>query len=404
MTHKKLLKKTTCIVCIVIMLLSLLTSCKETSHTPISTKPTIAISNDHAAIVKEDGSLWTWGNNTYGQCGNGTRTYGSIPPEKVQSGIISVAAGTFFTLAIDADNTLLGWGSKIWGSLTNRAIEVRDTPDSVYPFVKPMEIMEDVVYVSCKDAVSMAIKKDGTLWRWGSIMIQGGAGTLPGLYNPEPTLIMEDVSSVVQSSVIFHYDETNTGNSFQSAYVLAIKNDNSLWLWGYNLTWQVDETAPRHILDPIKIMDNVTSVAVSNKAIAIIKDDKSLWLWGELETDWLGKSDERNIFPEPKKVLDSVSEVSVNTSHVMAIREDGSLWAMGDNKFSQLGDGTTEARADFVKVMEHVTTVAAGPRHTIACLDDGRVLEWGWTSRNFLSFGEEGVFPYTPPQEVMLQE
>jgi hypothetical protein len=36
---------------------------------------TIAAGGEHSLVLKEDGTVWAWGWNYYGQLGDGTRTY-----------------------------------------------------------------------------------------------------------------------------------------------------------------------------------------------------------------------------------------------------------------------------------------------------------------------------------------
>jgi hypothetical protein len=81
---------------------------------------TLAAGYAHTVSVRADGTLWTWGNNAFGQLGNGTTTSSSVP---VQVGTatnwMSVAAGDFHTVAVRADGTLWTWGDNSQGQLGN---------------------------------------------------------------------------------------------------------------------------------------------------------------------------------------------------------------------------------------------------------------------------------------------
>jgi len=141
---------------------------------------------------------------------------------------------------------------------------------------------------------------------------------------------------------------------------------------------------------PVRIMDDVATVAVGNNHTVAIRDDDSLWGWdnngrGQLEIGPPVGWDE--IIIEPRKIIDDVVAVSVGSwddihhrnigGQAMAVRSDGSLWVWENNWYGQIGDGTTERRDAPTKIMDDVIAVsAANPRKTFAIKVDGSL--WGW--------------------------
>ena len=73
---------------------------------------------NHTAVVKSDGSLWMWGDNHYGQLGNGSTERSNIPV-KVMDNIAAVSCGNDHTVAIKTDGSLWAWGSNKFGQLGN---------------------------------------------------------------------------------------------------------------------------------------------------------------------------------------------------------------------------------------------------------------------------------------------
>jgi len=81
----------------------------------------IAAGNGHSLAIKKDGSLWAWGNNIDGQMGDGTSSAGSNSnPKRIGSDIdwALVAAGGSHSLAIKDDGSLWVWGNNyLYGQL-----------------------------------------------------------------------------------------------------------------------------------------------------------------------------------------------------------------------------------------------------------------------------------------------
>ena len=71
-----------------------------------------ALKYNHAAIIDNQGMIWTWGTNTYGQVGNNSVTTATSPVSIARTGsYTSVKTGYSFSLAIDASTgNIWAWG------------------------------------------------------------------------------------------------------------------------------------------------------------------------------------------------------------------------------------------------------------------------------------------------------
>lgn len=75
-------------------------------------KPIFLLTKSHADGIPVGLTVYAFGDNTYGELGNGTTTNSTTPVQVSNlSGIISqIAAGNSFSLALKTDGTVWSWG------------------------------------------------------------------------------------------------------------------------------------------------------------------------------------------------------------------------------------------------------------------------------------------------------
>jgi alpha-tubulin suppressor-like RCC1 family protein len=93
----------------------------------------VAVGGGHTLALKQDGSLWDWGYNFWGQLGDGSTTDRTTPVQ-VLTGVSAVAAGADHTLALKQDGSLWDWGSSSNGQLGDGSSGPHPTPVLVQKF------------------------------------------------------------------------------------------------------------------------------------------------------------------------------------------------------------------------------------------------------------------------------
>ena len=202
---------------------------------------TSLVSVGHAAAVKTDGTLWTWGSNAVGQLGVGNTISRSSP---VQVGALTdwsiIAVGVGNVGSIKADGTLWTWGENANGQLGNGLSGIGNRASS------PVKIgaLTDWSKLSAGSYCFMAVKTDGTLWAWGN-NTQGELGQ----------------NNVIARSSPVQIGALTTWSSVSGPS--AIKNDGTLWAWGSNASGQVGDGTVVRRSSPVQIGSSTAWLSTS---------------------------------------------------------------------------------------------------------------------------------------------
>jgi alpha-tubulin suppressor-like RCC1 family protein len=131
----------------------------------------IAVKHEHACARKTDGSLWCWGDNGAGQTGNGTfaDTPAPEPNAALGNAVASVAAASLHTCALKTDGTVWCWGDNFYGQLGDGTTDGQ--PCGVSSRCKPAPVQAaigaDNAAIAAGSSHTCALKTNGTLWCWG---------------------------------------------------------------------------------------------------------------------------------------------------------------------------------------------------------------------------------------------
>lgn len=146
-----------------------------------TTWATIDGGNNLIVALKTDGTLWAWGANASGQLGQGgaTTTHINTPTQiGTDTDWVDVAAGSTFGIARKSNGTLWAWGDNTFGQMGN------GVASSTNPQTSPVQVGSATDWIAMRPngAFVMALKSDNTLWAWGSngYGVQAGNVTLGG--------------------------------------------------------------------------------------------------------------------------------------------------------------------------------------------------------------------------------
>lgn len=371
----------------------------------------------HVLALRSDGTVWAWGRNDYGQLGDGT-TINRYTPTQVKgiegtgilTDVIAVSAGNVSSYALKSDGTVLSWGANTFKQLGDGTAVHRSTPAQVKG-QQGIHILFGIVAIEAGGISAYALKSDGTLYSWGSnTMGQLGDSTTTDRSNPVPVI-----------------NETNSGSlqaiSFLAAggsMVLALKADGTLLGWGFNYYGELGDgtTTSRNI--PVVVGNSSgglpkqeAPIAAGHSHTAYIKPDGTVWSWGANNYGQLGdgttiqrRSPVQVKGPGGQGFLSSVVAVAASNNHTLALKSDGTVWSWGWNDFGQLGDGTSITRHTPIQVkgmggtgyLTDIVAIRTNNYHSVALKSDGTV--WAWGNNNFGQLGNGTSASYYIPVQV----
>lgn len=366
----------------------------------------------HVLAIDQSGNLYCWGNNEYGQLGDGTKE-SKTTPVKVLENVIAIAAGNYHSLAVTKNGDLYAWGYNDCGQLGNGT-----RVDSN----KPIKIMTNVKDVAAGWYTSFAITKNGDLYGWGandSNLLCSGRSE----YRSKPVKIMSEVQKIsaglnhalvltkkgelyvlgygsekplkVNLKDIKGVSHIYAGVSGDS-YSLVVDKNGVLWAWGrgYNETViiknEVKQSKIYKIIEfkPVKIMSNVM---LASGKLAMTKD-KKLYIFCNNTGPFIFGAPER--VDRPVLIMKNVSLCSAGADHSLALTKDGKLYGWGNNSYNQLGNGTKNPLCRPTKIdinVGEIIGILAGTQRSFLINKKGELFGWGSNTNNTIDFSNDKI-------------
>jgi alpha-tubulin suppressor-like RCC1 family protein len=337
---------------------------------PVNLANTVSVAAGayHTLLLEADGTVWAAGGNFYGQLGNGGQINSALPVQVPDmTNVVAVAAGYYHSLVLKADGTVWAWGYNYDGELGNGTFSTNSSGS--YWIAAAVQVMNlsNVVAIAAGSDHSLALKADGTVWCWG----YGGDGELgDGVsYNIAPN----GSALPVQARNLVGIAKIAAGEY----HSLAVSQDGHLWAWGANWDGQLGTGNFATMSTPILVpgFNNVVSVSGGYAHTLAAKSDGTVWSWGYGSYGQLGNgafSSSGQPMPQMIPGLTGVTAVAASSQHSLALGADGTLWAWGDGQYGELGNGAFFTQSSVpvqVCLPSSVKAISAGPNDNFAISD-----------------------------------
>ncbi|MES2205596.1 MAG: hypothetical protein V4525_02230 [Pseudomonadota bacterium] len=312
----------------------------------------------HSISLMADAKVWAWawggGGRDFGQLGHviyidrkSNKDEGIVWPLK---DIIKIAAGERHNLALRSDGRVWAWGGNSCGEVGI----MPESSSSLSAFPNIISQLKDVTGIGAGASLSVALKKDGTVWQWGN-------------------------------------NDWYLENTMWSNRHCFLKESSKR----YPPLPEQEEPVAQPMPKQVEGLKDITAISLSYRHTLALRRDGTVWAWGLNDCNQLGVAELPNRAPFasiPIQVpgLSNVIAVSAGRRHSMALKKDGTGWEWGHRTLNSENYGgcikaledsksanQTRATLREVKLPGKATAIAAGIGNSIALLSDGTVWSWG---------------------------
>jgi len=346
-----------------------------------------------------DGVAYVWGQNTFGNLGNGTKNnITSLTQVAGLTGIVEADVGKTHTILRDYNDNIYLAGTNANGQLGN------GTNDNGFTFAKNLKI-EDVLRISAGYTYTAVMKKDGTVWAWGDY--NHGNRVLNSRTNSKtPVQIGSDTSSLDKLEIVIKksevesilansefrfnliYEDQNKTSDFSyeslNTEIAEVNQDGNVLGVREGSTWVkvTDNETGKVSVAIIRVIDNVEGystytspkvVTGENYAVAL-KEDGNIELWGYDDSQMVDSD-----VPYTINVVATYVNVLSGKNHILALRNDGTVWTAGENNYGQLGKTGLSINTKLTQIqnLTNVEKIAAGDNFCVAMDSYGITYAWG---------------------------
>ncbi|MCL2679953.1 MAG: hypothetical protein FWF11_00525, partial [Coriobacteriia bacterium] len=304
----------------------------------------------------------------------------------------------------------------------------------------PFAIRPEATSFSAGNIHSLAIAADGTLWAWGAIENgRTGLGAIATIQltpaqvgtatnwtqvsaGPVHSLAIKDDGTIwswgwngngrtgfgIATGIQLTPAQVGTATNWTQVsagweYSLAIRSDGTLWAWGSNSQGQTGLGASATTPAQVGTATNWAAVSAGEFHSLAIRSDGTLWAWGLNGNGrtGLGTGTGNQTTPAQVGTATNWTQVSAGNNYSLAIRSDGTLWAWGNNAMGRTGLGTDtgiQTTPAQVGTATNWTAVSAGWEHSLAIRSDGTLWSWGWNNNGRTGLGTVAGNQLTPAQ------
>ncbi len=322
--------------------------------------PAVAVSlgESHSCALTAAGDVRCWGSNYYGQLGDGTAVSRSVPVavSGLSSGVKAIAAGRNHTCALKTGGAMMCWGNNGYGQLGDGTYTHRRIP------VPVRDLSPDIISIAAGHANSAAVMTYAQVRYWGrdgATLTQGeclppppclptgwspcipAPPYCPIIATPAFSPLPRDAPPLPSGTTAVSIAGGDRVNYTRSYNLCAVTPDGRIMCWAGNATAQGVAAGTWYSA-------GATAVSMGGDHLCLLGPGGAAQCWGDNAFGQLGDGTTgTRAYSTPAPVAGlpgGLSRIAAGFSHTCALTASGEVMCWGENSAGQLGDGSTVNR------------------------------------------------------------
>jgi len=312
----------------------------------------------------------------------------------------TIAAGTYNGCAILENQSMVCWGDNEYGQLGDGT-----TDGSAVPIYVNVAANEIPVEVTVGQVTACALMESGNIYCWGS-------GYYGKMGNGEPW--SDDYVNTEMRQVLLPEGQGGQTVSISGGHICTILDNGDVYCWGRNRNGQLGYggTSNRNIPTKVNLPGQRSAIAISTGTFmtCAITTDGMGYCWGENDEGQLGNGTTNTRKTTPVEVLfpSGYTPVSISAGDDFscALMDNRKVMCWGENNDGRLGQGplaTDDETTPVWVIMENSETahfLDIGTKSACMILDSGETKCWGTNEEGQIGQGDTDIDYYSTPTEV----
>lgn len=377
----------------------------------------ILVGYNHFLVLTTANKLYAFGNNDYGQLGNGSFESSQTPIEITSNFnligdevITQISIGYFHSLAITSDNRIFTWGSNVEGELGDGTTTRKNLPVDITASFN-LDTNDLVKKTALGHTYSMLLTESGRVFSWGD-NYYGQLGN-----NQDKSIY--DTPQEITSFFNLGENEIVEDIAVGSSHSMATTSNNRVFTWGYNIFRQLGTGTDIHQKTPQDISssfdftsdETIKSIALGDRHSGVITSKNRVFMWGsssrgELAIGTTATKDTPYEITDylPTNFNEVIEELSLSNGFSNFLTSSGRILTTykGNLNVKEMVFKPVTVKQNYLPISEKITNFSTSGHNTYVIDESNRVFIWGKNSDG--NIGNDSISFHIPNPTDITQE